>query len=90
MIPNSSKPLTLRLPGGEQLTCLQTVRAIAGKRSVYRCRWNDRDVFAKVFVGGWHARRRWAREKEGIEALVAHQLPTPPLLYAGLLRDSMT
>lgn len=87
-MPTESEPLTLRLPDGRgQLTCLEAVREVRGKRCVYRCRWHDTDVYAKVFIGRLHARRRWQREKRGIEALAAHGLATPPLLYAGLLAE---
>lgn len=85
-------PLTLHLPdktldGESDVKCLRAVRVIKNRRSVYLARWNDKDVFVKLFFDRIRAKQHWQREKHGIETLAANGLLTPPLLYAGFLPD---
>jgi tRNA A-37 threonylcarbamoyl transferase component Bud32 len=78
---------TLHLPGrtgaAAKVSCESALRVVSGKRSSHLARWNERDVFVKLFFHKRRARLHWQREKSGIETLVGRSLQTPALLYAG-------
>lgn len=90
-MPVSSETTTLYLADhvgtSGEIRCLCPVRVVPNKRVSYVARWDDKDVFVKLFFDPRHAGRHWRREKQGIEALAARGLLSPSLLYAGLLRD---
>jgi tRNA A-37 threonylcarbamoyl transferase component Bud32 len=78
---------TLHLPdrtgAAAEVSCESALRVVSGKRSSHLARWNERDVFVKLFFHKRRARLHWQREKSGIETLVGRSLQTPALLYAG-------
>lgn len=69
---------------GEAITLISLLRVLPGKRIVGEARWRDRRVLAKLFVAG-HNSRHWERERQGIEALCAAEIPTPEIVGAGRL-----
>lgn len=72
-------PFGVRLDDGSEVVMLRLLRVLPGKRIVGEARWRDQAVLAKLFIGE-HAARHGRREVEGVEALQAADLPTPPLL----------
>ena len=72
---------------GREIKCLQPVRVVPNKRASYLARWNEKEVFVKLFFDPRHAHRHWCREKERIKALAARNLLSPTLLHAGAVRD---
>lgn len=77
----------ITLEDGSILSCLDTVRRIPGRRIVCRGRWNELDVYAKIFLGN-KAARYADRDRRGVEALTAVGIQTPALLYAGKIAGS--
>ena len=71
-------PQTLRLNGGESLHCEQLLRLLPGKRGVFKARYRDQLVLAKVFLAS--AARQVEREHAGYERLTIAQQPTPKLI----------
>ena len=78
-------PCAIALEGGGELALERWLRILPGKRLTGVGRWNGRPVLAKLFVAAHGAERHWSRECRGIEALKAHELPTPALLAGGRL-----
>ncbi|MFQ5759727.1 MAG: lipopolysaccharide kinase InaA family protein [Acidiferrobacterales bacterium] len=72
---------------GSEIKCLQPVRVVPNKRASYLARWNEKEVFVKLFFDPRHGHRHWCREKESIKALAARGLLSPTLLHAGAVRD---
>jgi len=68
------------------LLCERLLRYLPGKRRVYAGSWGQQSVVAKIYDGR-RALRHWRREKNGCEALLQAQIPTPNLVYAGNLAD---
>ena len=87
-------PFGLRLSGtkpGEILTCTAVLRHLPGKRLVcWATRPDGQSVIVKIFLAPRHARRHHKREHEGIAALSAAQVPTPPLMASTTLDDGQT
>lgn len=77
-----SAPFELKLADGNRLRQLRPVRTVPGKRLVCRGVWQERPVFAKIFIGA-SAARRATRDATGVRLLQAAQIDTPELLYAG-------
>ncbi len=71
-------PFTLTSPRGE-LTCLQTLRFLPGKRLVVKARLDDKNVIAKCFFGP-HGQRVWQREVDGIHGFLKSGIKTPELI----------
>ena len=77
-------PFQVRGEDGEIITLERLLRVLPGKRIVGEARWRDRHVLAKLFVAR-HNTRHWERERQGIDALRAANLPTPGIVSAGRL-----
>lgn len=65
----------------------ESLRELPGRRLVCRGIWQDRHAVAKLFLDPRKARRHWAREKRGIEALQNAGVATPELLFSGGTKD---
>jgi hypothetical protein len=76
-------PLTLEL-AGESLVLERLLRVLPGQRYVGLARWQERQVLAKVLVGG-KAQRHFQRELEGAERMARQGLVTPELLAYGFV-----
>ena len=73
-----SLPLTLPLADSSDALCLHRVlRLLPGKRIVGEATWRERAVLAKCFIAEG-AKRHASREWQGLQALQAAGLPTPP------------
>ena len=79
----------LQLKDAPPVHGLQTVRHMPGRRVVCRGRWNDREVYAKIFIGS-QAYRYAQRDLQGVRALEAAGILTPPLLHTGPGIDGMS
>lgn len=77
-------PLRLTVPGFGSVRCARALRVLPGRRWTLAgtLEHDGRPVVAKLFLGG-RARRYFARERRGLEALHARGLDAPELLYAG-------
>lgn len=76
----------LILEDGSVLSGLALVRRVPGKRDVYRARWQDQQVYAKVFMGKNNAYYA-GRDLAGVNLLADAGIETPPLLWQGKVRD---
>ncbi|MBV1928657.1 MAG: hypothetical protein KUG81_04015, partial [Gammaproteobacteria bacterium] len=75
---------------GKHLVCDQLLRALPGKRLVYRGVFDNRRVIVKLFLQRRHARRHWKREIAGLEALSNHNISLPEILFSGELQFHST
>jgi tRNA A-37 threonylcarbamoyl transferase component Bud32 len=71
-------PQTLSLHNGESLYCEQLLRLLPGKRGVFKARYRDQPVLAKIFLDS--AARQLRREHDGYTRLISAQQPTPKLI----------
>lgn len=60
----------------------QWLRVLPGKRLVGRGMLEGRPVLIKLFIASG-AQRHWQRELDGLQALIANQIPTPELIDSG-------
>ncbi|HEY8119280.1 MAG TPA: lipopolysaccharide kinase InaA family protein [Methylophilaceae bacterium] len=74
------------LRDNSQLVCERVVRYVPGRRVVCKAIWQQRQVYAKIFIGA-HAERHIAREKSGWQMLTQAGLLTPELLLEMTLAD---
>lgn len=72
---------------GAEFQLDQSLRELPDKRLVCSGLWKQRRVIAKLFLAPGKARRHWAREKQGIDALQKAGVPTPELIYSGAAAD---
>ena len=79
----------LQLKDAPSIHGLQTVRHMPGRRVVCRGQWNDQEVYAKIFIGS-QATRYAQRDLQGVRALEAAGILTPPLLHTGPGIDCMS
>ena len=79
----------LQLKDAPSIHGLQTVRHMPGRRVVCRGQWNDQEVYAKIFIGS-QATRYAQRDLQGVRALEAAGILTPPLLHTGPGIDGMS
>jgi len=77
-------PFQVRGDDGEAIAVVRLLRVLPGKRIVGEAQWRGRRVLAKLFVAQ-HNSRHWERERQGIDALHAANLPTPDVVFAGRL-----
>ena len=77
-------PLTVPLPDGRSLEVSQWLRILPGKRLVGQASLDGEAVLAKLFIAKG-AERHWAREQQGVEALLQGGIPTPALVASGQL-----
>ncbi len=85
-------PFTTSLSPAAQndpLRCERLLRCLPGKRLVFQGTWRQKTVLVKLFLDPVSARRHWAREKAGCEAMMASGAPCPELLLAGQLDDGV-
>ncbi len=81
--------LDVKLQDASTLQLTAIVRAVPGKRFVCRGMWHDQLIYAKLFIGR-DAKRYAMRDKHGVELLVAADIETSALLYAGAAADALT
>lgn len=74
----------LSLPDASVLSIEKIVRRVPGSRLVCRGLWNDRPVYAKLFIGS-EAGRHADRDAEGVKRLMDAGILTPPLLHGGAI-----
>ena len=74
-------PFRVVLPDASELCFVRIFRLLPGKRFSGEAIWRGKPVFSKLFVASGAA-RHGAREKAGIDALLAGNIPTPALLAA--------
>lgn len=77
-------PFQVRGDDGETIAVVRLLRVLPGKRIVGEAQWRGRRVLAKLFVAQ-HNSRHWERERQGIDALRAANLPTPDIVGTGRL-----
>lgn len=85
-IQSGSEVEHLILEDGSLLSDLVLVRRVPGKRDVYRAKWQNQHVYAKVFIGKNHAYYA-SRDLNGVQSLADAGIETPPLLTQSKLRD---
>jgi tRNA A-37 threonylcarbamoyl transferase component Bud32 len=79
---NGGAAFRLALSNAPELACEEIVRRVTGKRLVCRGTWNNRTVYAKLFIGD-QAQRYAGRDLNGVNALAQAGILTPGLLHAG-------
>ncbi len=77
-------PFRVLAEDGKTISVSRLLRLLPGKRIVGEARWCDKAVLAKLFVARANT-RHWERERQGIAALQAANLPTPAVLGTGRL-----
>ena len=77
-------PFGVQTDDGETIGVSRLLRMLPGKRVVGEANWRDMPVLAKLFVARANT-RHWERERQGIAALLAANLPTPAVVGAGRL-----
>lgn len=84
-------PCRIALDDGKVLTLQRLLRILPGKRLTALAELDGGDdgggspVLAKLFIAARGSARHWERERAGVAALAAQQIPTPRLLQAGPL-----
>lgn len=79
-------PFTILLNNSTEensIQCERLLRNLPEKRLVYKGSWQQRSVVVKMFLDSKSARRHWARERAGVEALRDAHVATPELLFSG-------
>jgi tRNA A-37 threonylcarbamoyl transferase component Bud32 len=76
----------LGLNDNSTLFCQQVVRVIPNKRLVCQGVWQQKAVYAKLFIDA-RAAHYFARDLSGITDLVTAKIATPPLLFQGRTQD---
>jgi len=64
----------------KRLECIEVVRAIPGQRLVCRGQWQEKNVFAKLYLC---ARKDWLAELQGLNALHAAGIAAPGIVHTG-------
>ena len=80
-----SFPFTLPCELGE-ITCLELMRSLPGKRSVFKGQMNNDNVIVKCFFGS-KGRRDYKREHAGLRGFIKAGISTPDLLYHGRVKQ---
>ncbi len=82
----STVPFLLQLTEQDfPIYCEKIVRCIPKKRLVIFGTWNEQPVVIKLFYDSRSAKRHYERELGGIESLLAAGVPTPRILFHGML-----
>ena len=68
---------------GHECLLQSCVRLIPGKRMVYSARWQNKNVFVKLFIHPDSAERHWQRDVRGILTFSEKAILTPELLWKG-------
>ncbi|MEO5574257.1 MAG: lipopolysaccharide kinase InaA family protein [Gammaproteobacteria bacterium] len=83
-------PFSVNLPdpsaSSTPLICEKLLRHLPGKRLACLAHWDDKEVFAKLFIDPHNAKRDWQRDAKGTQALHDHGIIAPAILYSGPLR----
>jgi len=69
------------------IQCLKILRSVPGRRLACLGRFQDQDVFVKIFFHKFRAERHWQRESRGIQVLLENNIPVPGLLFAGVEKE---
>ena len=77
-------PFRVQADDGETISVSRLLRVLPGKRIVGEANWRDTSVLVKLFVARANT-RHWERERQGIAALQAANLPTPAVVGVGRL-----
>ena len=77
-------PFRVQADEGGTISVSRLLRVLPGKRIVGEACWRETSVLVKLFVARANT-RHWERERQGIAALQAANLPTPAVLGAGRL-----
>lgn len=59
------------------------VREVAGKRKVFSAKWQNKNVFVKIFLHTDSAERHWKRDVDGILLFNKKGILSPALLWSG-------
>ena len=82
-----SLPTERRLTTGDQpLVLTRLLRELPGRRSTYSGLLADQPIVIKLFVDSAAGKRDFRRERRGVNALAAAQLPTPSVVYLGRMQ----
>ncbi len=79
--------LSLSLSDGSNLVCDEVVRVIPNKRLVCRGVWQQKVVYAKLFIDA-RAAQYFARDLFGVTNLLAAKIATPALLFQGQTQEN--
>ncbi len=79
--------LSLSLSDGSNLLCDAVVRVISNKRLVCKGVWQQKTVYAKLFIGV-RAAQYFARDLAGVTDLVVAKIASPALLFQGRTQDN--
>ncbi len=79
--------LSLNLADGSSLACDEVVRVIPNKRLVCKGVWQQKPVYAKLFITD-KARSYALRDEVGVRHLLAANIKTPNLLYSGEVSET--
>lgn len=71
----------------ETLSCVNLLRSIPGRRTVYDALWNQRGVIVKVFSHMLSSQRHLRREWKGLSNLAYRALNAPEPLFYGQTED---
>ena len=80
-------PFQVELDNGKRLTLQRLLRILPGKRLTAVGDLDGQPVLAKLFIALLGSERHWARERAGMDALAAQQIPSPRILDAGALKS---
>lgn len=83
---NLSLPATLTVDGSD-MELTECLRLLPGKRATLAATWRKRKVIAKVFLP--LAAKEQAAEISGYKALSGADIPTPELLWSGVLDNGL-
>lgn len=72
-----------RLDNGKELTCVQVMRSLPGKRLVFAGEYKGSKVVAKLYLDPQKAEKHWRRELNGLDVFSKCEIATADLLYAG-------
>jgi len=84
-LPNNKK--ILFSADGAEFILDESLRELPGRRRVCSGIWKKRYAVAKLFLDPRKARRHWAREKRGMEALQNAGVATPELFFCGVTSE---
>ena len=71
----------------DSVQCVQLLRALPGKRLVYKGTWRHQPVIVKLFIDPRNAERHWRRESAGVEAIKDACVYSPEVLFSGHLDE---
>jgi tRNA A-37 threonylcarbamoyl transferase component Bud32 len=80
--------LSLNLSDGSSLVCDEVVRVIPNKRLVCRGVWQQKAVYAKLFIDA-RAAHYFARDLAGVSDLLSAKILTPVLLFQGQIQSNV-